>query len=112
MSKPKKNLIRKLGTQEKKPQVSQLIADIHAKLDAIEAHLIWTIRPEQRFRIGQRVAFSRRAHKIGFPARKRSEKGVVRGIDGFSVVVQLDGQKQRRSYHHAFFNAVSGPKLF
>jgi len=90
----------------------EVIAQIRDKLAMIEGHLAWLIKPAQRFRVGQRVEFSLKAHRAGFPARQRSEKGVVKAIVGFSVVVQLDGQKQRRTYHHAFFNPVSGPKLF
>jgi hypothetical protein len=92
--------------------VSALLREIRGRLAAIEDNLIWVIKPEQRFRIGHRVEFSRRAVERGIAKRKRSSKGYVKSIVGFSVVVQFDGQKQRHTYHHAFFNPVTGPKLF
>lgn len=97
---------------EKQMEARALLAEIRAKLSIIESHLMWMITAEQRFRIGQRVEFSRRARERGFPKRKRSEKGFVKAVNSFSVVVKLDGYKQTHSYHHAFFNSVSGPKLF
>jgi len=92
--------------------VAAALSEIREKLDTVENYMIWLITPDQRFRIGQRVKWSRRAHKRGFPKRKCAQKGVIKSIDGFSVVVQLDGLKQPRSYHHAFFNPINGSKLF
>jgi hypothetical protein len=93
-------------------RISAELAEIRQKLDSIEEHLVWLIKPDQRFAVGRRVEFSRRARKRGFPLRKRATRGIVKAIDGFSVVVLLDGYRKPSSYHHAFFNPVSGPKLF
>lgn len=95
------------------PQIRQTIADIHTKLDSIEDHIAWMIKAEQRFRVGQRVRFSRGAHRNNIvPRTTLAKKGVVKRVDGFSVVVLIDGRKHPHSYHHAFFNPVTGPKLF
>lgn len=85
---------------------------IFKKLGALEGHMIWLIRSDARFRVGQRVEWSRRGREQGFPRRKIAQKGTVKAISGFSIVVKLDGLKQQRSFHHAFFNPVSGGKLF
>lgn len=85
---------------------------IATKLSALEEHMIWLIHPDTRFCVGQRVEWSRRARARGFPRRKIAQRGVVKVIDGFSIIVKLDGLKKQTSFHHAFFNPVSGPKLF
>jgi hypothetical protein len=103
---------RALMTERELGKVRAELPEIRASLDTIAAHMMWLIRAEQRFRIGRRVEFSRRARDRGFPKRKQSAKGVIKGFDGFSVDVLLDGYKHRHTYHHAFFNPVSGPKLF
>jgi hypothetical protein len=103
---------RALSAERELRKVRAELPEIRAGLDAIEGHMMWLIRPEHRFSIGQRVEFSRRARECGFPKRKRSAKGIVKEIDGFSLVVLLDFYQQPHSYHHAFFNPVSGPKLF
>lgn len=88
------------------------IAEINKKLDTIEDGLAWLIRPEHRFIVGQRVEWSRRGRAHGFPTRKKAQRGTVKAMSGFSVCVKLDGLKQQRDYHHAFFNPVGGLKLF
>jgi hypothetical protein len=93
-------------------EIRDTIAEIKQGLDAIEDHMIWQIKPEQRFKIGQRVEFGRRARERGFPQRKRSAKGIVKAIDGFNLVVLLDFYARPKSFYHAFFNPVSGPKVF
>lgn len=103
---------RALAAEQELRKVRAELPEIHAGLDAIEGHMIWLIAPEQRFRIGQRVVFGRRARARGFPKRKQSDKGVVKRIEGFSLVVLLDGYRRPHTYHHAFFNPVSGPELF
>lgn len=92
--------------------VEKSLAEIRQLLDSVEDHLIWLIKPETRFRVGQRVEFSRRARKRGFPKRKELDAGKVTEIDGFTVYVRLDGYKTEHGYHHAFFNPINGPKLF
>lgn len=94
-------------------------AQIRAELDAIcktleviEEHMAWMIRAGARFRVGQRVEWSRKGRKCGFPNRKVAQRGNVKSIDALSIVVKLDGIKHAKSYHHAFFNPVYGPKLF
>lgn len=94
------------------PAIRRTLERIKTGLDNIEDHMVWLITPIQRFHLNQRVEFSRRARKRGFPTRKASFKGVVKAINGFSISVLLDGYKRTHSYHHAFFNPVSGPKLF
>jgi hypothetical protein len=89
-----------------------VLPEIRAGLDAIEDHMIWLIKPDARFSVGQRVEFSRRGRAAGFPSRKASASGVVKKLEGFSLVVLLDGYRRPHAYHHAFFNPVSGPKLF
>ncbi len=101
----------------KKPPVKQsvesLIAEIRASLEVIKSNLAWLIKADQRFVIGQRVVFSNKARQQFIARGKRAKlKGTVRGVDLFSIEVQLDGVKRKRSYHHSFFNPVSGPKLF
>jgi predicted trehalose synthase len=95
-----------------KATVDKVIAEIHAKLNTIEEHLAFLIRAEDRFRVGQRVEFSRVAHRKHIPTRKRSLKGVVKKVHGFSIDVHLDGMKKPRGFHHMFFNPVTGQKLF
>lgn len=96
----------------KTKSVASELAEIRQKLDVIEGYMIWLIRPDVRFRIGQRVEWSRRGRKRGFPRRKCAQRGTVKAFDGFSILVQLDGLKQPRTYHHGFFNPVTGLKLF
>lgn len=91
---------------------SSALADIRKKLDTIEDYMIWLIKPDIRFWIGQRVEWSRRARKRGFPSRKCAQRGVVNKIEDFTIVVQMDGLKHPGRYHHAFFNPAAGPKLF
>lgn len=93
-------------------KIKSVLAGIESKLSIIEEHVVWLIQAESRFRIGQRVEWSRRGRNRGFPSRKCAQRGTVRAVNGFSVVVQLDGIKIQRSFHHAFFNPVIGPKLF
>jgi hypothetical protein len=85
---------------------------ISKQLECIEEHMGWMIRPEQRFQIGQRVEWSRKAIKAGLPTRKKSNKGIIKAVNSFSIVVHMDGVKKPRTYHHAFFNPVTGQKLF
>lgn len=94
-------------------QIMDTIESITDKLSTIEAHMAWLIKPDVRFRVGQRVEWSRRGRNAGFNRRRKvAAKGTVKGISGFSLIVKLDGLKQEKSYHHAFFNPVTGPKLF
>lgn len=93
-------------------QTAAALSEINKRLDVIVERMSWLIKAEQRFKVGQRVEWSRQARRQGFPTRKVAQKGTVKAIQGFSVVVKLDGLKQVNSYHHSFFNAVSGEKLF
>lgn len=82
------------------------------KLEVIEGHMAWVITADSRFRIGQRVEWSRKGRKLGYPKRKIAQRGIVKAIDAFSIFVKLNGLKHASRYHHAYFNPVSGPKLF
>lgn len=95
-----------------KRTIAQEISDIKAKLELIEGHMIWLITADRRFRVGQRVEFSRRARDRGFPKRKKSSKGFIKSVNRFTVLVKLDGYKHPITFHHAFFNPVTGAKLF
>jgi hypothetical protein len=87
--------------------------EIFEMLNSIEDHIAWWILADQRFRVGQRVEFSRGAHRKNIvPRTTLAKKGVIKRIDSFSILVLIDGRKQPREFHHAFFNPVSGPKLF
>jgi len=88
------------------------LKEFSAKLSIIEENMIWVIRADQRFHDGQRVEWSRRGRRCGYPKRKIAQRGTVINIDAFSIIVKLDGLKQARSFHHAFFNPVTGAKLF
>ncbi|PYS92502.1 MAG: hypothetical protein DMF62_00405 [Acidobacteria bacterium] len=92
--------------------VAKTISEIREKLNTVENYMIWLIKPEVRFRIGHRVEWSRLARKRGYPTRKCAQRGRVKAINGFSILVQLDGLKKPKLYHHAFFNPVNGSKLF
>lgn len=92
-----------------------VINRIEEKLHLLEEYAAWTIRAEQRFKIGQRVEFSRKADEAGVSRGKKkgAKKGRVKSIVGaFFINVLLDGYSRPSSYHHSFFNPVSGPKLF
>lgn len=93
-------------------KIMATISAISEKLDVIQEHMAWVIKPDQRFRIGQRVEWSAKAHRAGFPMRKKCKRGTVKAMNLFSIVVLLDGQRKPSTYHHAFFNPVSGPNLF
>jgi hypothetical protein len=94
-------------------RTAAVIEDIKAKLTLIEDYMMWLIQADQRFKLGQRVEWSRRARQLGFPHRKCAEKGgIVKGLDSFSVDVLLDGYRRPHSFHHAFFNPISGARLF
>jgi hypothetical protein len=93
-------------------QIRTQLDAICEKLKAIEEHMAWTIKAEQRFGIGQRVEWSRKAREAGFPTRKKAKRGTVKGVGLFSIVVKLDSLKKPGGYHHAWFNPISGPKLF
>lgn len=93
-------------------KITRTIDAINNRLDSIQEQMAWMIRAEQRFHVGQRVEWSASGRKKGFPSRKKAKRGTVKAVDGFSVVVKLDGLKKETSFHHAFFNPVSGPKLF
>lgn len=93
--------------------IIETVAVISDKLDAISEYMAWMIRSEQRFRVGQRVEWSRKGRKAGFLRKNMiNRRGTVKELSGFSIVVKLDGQKQQRSYHHSFFNQLTGMKLF
>ena len=98
--------------QRPTPKTAELIAEIKERLTTIEEYMAWMIRADQRFRVGQRVEFSRKAQRNGIVPRTLARKGTVKRIDLLSVWVLIDGRKQPGCWHHAFFNAVSGPKLF
>ncbi len=75
--------------------------------------MAWIIESEMRgFVVGQRVEFSRRGRESGIVRRKRSQRGTIKAVKSFGITVLLDGYKQPKSFHHSFFNPVSGPKLF
>ena len=96
-------------------KIQKLIRQINEKLDAIEDLMAWRILARERFKVGQRVEFSRSADRSGISKGRKG--GVRRGRivsidDGCGVVVLLDGYKKPTGFHHAFFNPVSGPKVF
>lgn len=94
--------------------IPELIDQIEQRLEVVEEYVAWSIRADQRFKKGQRVEFSRKAieNRIG-PGKKGVTRGVVTGVsDNWSVTVLLDGYKSASSFHHSFFNPVSGAKLF
>lgn len=95
-------------------RIHQVIDSIQAKLALLEEYAAWTIRGNQRFKIGQRVEFSRKAKEKTISDRTKGgvTRGKVTAIDGFILKVLLDGYKRPHGYHHSFFNPVSGPKLF
>ena len=94
-------------------EIAGELAEIHERLDAIGEHMAWFIRVDQRFSKGQRVEFSQKARRSGNWRRMVDRKAIVKGIEnGFCLVVQIDGFKSVRYFHHSFFNPVSGPKLF
>lgn len=96
-----------------KKKIITTLDEITEHLDSIAEHMAWLIKPDTRFRVGQRVEWSRKGRRLSMHRRKVAQRGVVKAIGGgFTLTVKLDGQKQERSYHHAFFNPVSGPKLF
>lgn len=96
----------------KKPTVQSLIAEIKARLETIEEYMAWLIRADQRFKVGQRVEWSRKARRGGYPHRKVAQRGTVKALDSLSIEVLLDGYTRRHTFHHSHFNPVSGPKLF
>lgn len=100
--------------QKVEKSIPQLLAQIEEKLKAIEEYAAWMVRGDQRFKVGQRVQFSRKAIEQGFSrGDKRGKKGKVLAIEnGFWLKVQIDGLKHPKDFHHSFFNPVSGPKLF
>jgi putative ribosome biogenesis GTPase RsgA len=91
-----------------------VISEINAKLDAIEEHMAWLLRADQRFVVGDKVELSRKARRrFVVPKTRHDRKGRVKRIANvFSIVVQLDGYKRPITFHHSFFNRVRGPKLF
>jgi hypothetical protein len=93
-------------------EIAQTIDQINEKLSNIQEHMAWMILAHQRFSIGMRVEWSEKARKAGFPRRKCAQRGTVKAIDGFTIVVKLDGLKKPTSYHHAWFNPAKGPRLF
>lgn len=93
-------------------QIHQKIKEIEEHLDSISEHMAWLISAEQRFQIGQRVEWSRKGKAQGFLRRKNCHRGTVKGVNSFTITVQLDGLKHASKFHHAFFNPISGPKLF
>jgi hypothetical protein len=93
-------------------QIKTEIEQIKESLERISEYMAWTIKPTQRFIIGQRVEWSRKARKQGYPTRKIAQKGTVKAINSFTITVKLDGLKKVKNYHHAFFNPVLGQKLF
>lgn len=99
---------------KKKPEtVESLITDIEKRLDAIEDVMSFMVRSNVRFKKGQRVQFSAKADRAGISRRVkgRVRKGrVVEVGDGFTMKVLLDGYKNPRSYHHAFFDKAGGRK--
>lgn len=92
--------------------IRKQLDEIGEKLANVEEHMAWLITPDKRFRVGQRVEWSRSGRRKGFPKRKVAQRGTVKDINDFLIVVKLDGMKSQSSFHHAFFNPVSGPKLF
>lgn len=82
------------------------------KLRVVDEHMAWLIKADARFHVGQRVEWSRHGRARGFPTRKSAQVGTVKAVNGFSIVVKLDSLKQQSTYHHSFFNPVTGPKLF
>lgn len=96
----------------KTESIQSVVNEIKEKLKSIEDHMVWLIKPDSRFWKKQRVEWSRRAREQGWPRRKIAQKGTVLEVRGFTIVVKLDGMKHAKEFHHAFFNPVSGPKLF
>jgi hypothetical protein len=103
--------------RDSNPELSmdQLVKEIDQKLNDILDSLAWSVSAGLRFKVGQRVEFSRTADRKGLSARRK--KGVRRGTliaieDTFWIKVKLDGYAQPSSFHHSFFNPVTGIKLF
>lgn len=92
-----------------KREALQIIADINERLDRVEELLMWTITSEQRFKRGQRVQFNERADRSGVSSRTKRgvRKGRVTHLNGFSVLVLMDGYKHAKSFHHGFFDPVT-----
>lgn len=82
-----------------------LIADINARLDNIEELMAWTIRADQRFRVGSRVEFSPTADRRGLSMGRKDgvRTGKVTKVDGFAIDVLLDGYAKPRGFHNKFF---------
>lgn len=95
-------------------QTEKIVAEIRQKLTNIEGYMVWLITAGQRFHKGQRVEFSKRAVRNGLvPSTRTNVRSTIKSVGpGFSILVKPDDRKQPRSYHHAFFNPISGPKLF
>ncbi len=85
--------------------VEQLVSDINERLDSIEDLMMFTIRADQRFRVGQRVKFSAKAERQQI-SKGRPPRGTVKRVDSVSVVVLLDGRKQPTSFNHMFLEPV------
>lgn len=86
------------------------LIELEKRVDAIEYRISWMTSAEQRFRKGQRVTPSRRCLRQGLLRllNGKPRRGTVVQLDGFCIEVKLDGQKQLKKFHHAFFNPVSG----
>src|SRR5712691_736548 len=91
------------------PETRKLLDDIDGRLSRMEDNLTWLVRAEQRFKVGQRVRFSPRAHRKGLGVRTKGgvQKGVIKAIEGpFSIRMLLDGYKHPSGYHHMLFDPI------
>lgn len=89
---------------KKQQTATELIEQIHTRLDSIEELMSFAIRASSRFKRGQRVKLSPRA-KLRF--KGGATKGRVTKVgDSFTVEVLIDGYKRPHSFHHGFFDPV------
>lgn len=87
-------------------RIRSLIDSIEKRIDGLEEGMFWLIRPDQRFKVGQRVQFSAIADRRMISARTKGgvrTGKVVKVERAVSIVVLLDGYRTPRSYHHMFF---------
>lgn len=98
----------------KQRSTEKLLADLNDRLNDFIDNIAWLIRAENRFRVGQRVKFSKTAQRKGIPdsRRKSNGRGTVVGVYRFTVKVKLDGYAKPLEFHHKFFNPVGGPEVF
>lgn len=96
-----------------KETAASLCQSIHRHLDNIEDMWAWSIKAAQRFKVGQRVEFSKKADRNGITRRIKgnARRGVVVALTpGCSMKVKIDGYSAARGFHHSFWNPVSASR--